>query len=60
MLRKLDPAIIVNNRLSKGRSSGFPKYGMAPPETTVGDFGTPEAGRSAASRATATPIGKAA
>ena len=42
MLRKLDPAIIVNNRLSKGRSSAFPKYGMAPPETTVGDFGTPE------------------
>ncbi len=43
MLRELDPAIIVNNRLSKGRRWGvFHTSGMAPPETTVGDFGTPE------------------
>ena len=43
MLRELDPAIIVNNRLSKGRRWGaYHTYGMAPPETTVGDFGTPE------------------
>ena len=40
MLRRLDPAIIVNNRLGKERAYG--KGGMTPPEKTVGDFGTPE------------------
>jgi alpha-L-fucosidase len=40
MLRQLDPAIITNNRLGKHR--GFLKGGMTPPETTVGDFHTPE------------------
>ena len=40
MLRQLDPAIITNNRLGKNR--GFLKGGMTPPESTVGDFHTPE------------------
>jgi alpha-L-fucosidase len=40
MLRRLDPALIVNNRLGKGRA--FLQGGMTPPESTVGDFGTPE------------------
>jgi alpha-L-fucosidase len=39
MLRRLDPTIIINNRLGKGRTA---EYGMSPPETTVGDFHTPE------------------
>jgi alpha-L-fucosidase len=39
MLRRLDPQIIVNNRLGKGRRW---QDGMSPPETTVGDFHTPE------------------
>jgi alpha-L-fucosidase len=38
MLRQLDPAIITNNRLGKGRCWD----GFSPPETTVGDFATPE------------------
>jgi alpha-L-fucosidase len=43
MLRQLDPTIIVNNRLGKGRVYGRKStHGMSPPETTVGDFGTPE------------------
>lgn len=43
MLRQLDPAIVVNNRLGKGRTWGkVHTHGMTPPETTVGDFGTPE------------------
>ena len=43
MLRQLDPAVIVNNRLGKGRKWGKEStHGMTPPETTVGDFGTPE------------------
>jgi alpha-L-fucosidase len=40
MLRRLDPAIIVNNRLGKDRAFGH--GGMTPPEKTVGDFHTPE------------------
>jgi len=39
LLRRLDPAIITNNRLGKGRTA---EYGMTPPEKTVGDFHTPE------------------
>ncbi len=40
MLRHLDPKLIVNNRLGKQRV--FLQGGMSPPESTVGDFGTPE------------------
>ncbi|MGO8747518.1 MAG: alpha-L-fucosidase [Thermoguttaceae bacterium] len=40
MLRRLDPSLIVNNRLGKKRVFG--EGGMTPPESTVGDFGTPE------------------
>jgi alpha-L-fucosidase len=43
MLRQMNPAIITNNRLGKGRTWGaVHTHGMTPPETTVGDFGTPE------------------
>ncbi len=38
MLRQLQPDIIINNRLSKGR----PMSGFAPAQSTVGDFATPE------------------
>jgi alpha-L-fucosidase len=38
MLRRIQPDIIINNRLSKGR----PMSGFAPAESTVGDFATPE------------------
>ena len=40
MLRQLDPAIIINNRLGKNRAFG--QGGATPPESTVGDFHTPE------------------
>ncbi len=40
MLRRLDPTLIVNNRIGKKRAFG--QGGMTPPESTVGDFGTPE------------------
>jgi len=40
MLRRLDPKVIINNRLGKKRAFG--RGGMTPPESTVGDFGTPE------------------
>ena len=40
MLRRLDPALIINNRLGKQRAFGH--GGMTPAESTVGDFGTPE------------------
>jgi alpha-L-fucosidase len=38
MLHRLDPNLIMNNRLGTGRG----KDGISPPETTVGDFHTPE------------------
>ena len=40
MLRRLDPNLIINNRIGKKRAFG--QGGMTPPESTVGDFGTPE------------------
>ena len=40
MLRRLDPNLIINNRLGKKRAFG--QGGMTPAESTVGDFGTPE------------------
>jgi alpha-L-fucosidase len=40
MLRRLDPNLIINNRLGKKRAFGH--GGMTPAESTVGDFGTPE------------------
>ena len=40
MLRRLDPSLIINNRLGKKRAFGH--GGMTPAESTVGDFGTPE------------------
>jgi alpha-L-fucosidase len=40
MLRRLDPALIINNRL--GRERAFGHGGLTPAESTVGDFGTPE------------------
>ncbi len=40
VLRELDPQIIVNNRLGTNWSAA--QGGMTPPETTVGDFHTPE------------------
>ena len=40
MLRRLDPNLIINNRLGKNRAFGH--GGMTPVESTVGDFATPE------------------
>ncbi len=40
MLRRIDPNLIINNRLGKNRAFG--RGGMTPAESTVGDFGTPE------------------
>ncbi len=40
MLRQLDPQIIVNNRLGTDWSAA--QGGLTPPESTVGDFHTPE------------------
>ena len=40
MLRRLDPKLIINNRIGKKRE--FLKGGMSPAESSVGDFGTPE------------------
>jgi len=40
MLRRLDPGLIINNRIGKKRAFGH--GGMSPAESTVGDFGTPE------------------
>jgi alpha-L-fucosidase len=38
MLHRLGPNLVMNNRLGTGRG----KDGISPPETTVGDFHTPE------------------